>query len=554
MRIKTVKLILIFVIIVLSFNCNQKAEQTKNNTVYEIFVRSFYDSNGDGIGDLKGVQQKLDYLNDGKPQTDEDLEVGFLWLMPVFPSLSYHGYDVSNYRDINPDYGTLKNFDRLIDAAHQRGIRILLDITFNHTSNEHPWFKDAVEHPITSPYKDYYFLRLSDNPVEDSLRRNGRDWHWVENSSGQKVYYFGDFSYTMPDLNFSNPQVREKVKQIAKFWLDRGADGFRLDAAKHIFAWTDQLTPEEIQQNVDWWREFSDFVYSINPSAILVGEVLDAPEIVQQFAAGLDAELDFHFKYHLREFVKKPYPGFLELWKNYFDKARQNNVNFELFPFLSSHDTNPRFASFVKENVKLDDDAVYRVAMYLLLMVGKYPVLYYGDEIKQEGWKWKGNDPPEGDGSHIYDETLREPFQWYGIQTGVGQTSWFIPRFDKPDDGISVEEQSPNDSSMLSLVRALTNFRAYHPEFADGEITSILEDTAERIVFEKQTGDNAYLILINNTSHAVEYEPAGYQNQRLLFWSDGLKRKWKDFSSQEERIDGSTSIPSFGLVILRDDK
>ena len=550
MRNKTAWLILVPAFVFLTLHCNQ-VYSTPKNSVYEIFVRSFYDSNGDGIGDLNGLREKLDYLNDGNPNTDKDLEVGILWLMPIFPSPSYHGYDVNDYRGINPDYGTLNDFDNLIKSAHHRGIRILLDITFNHTSNQHPWFKDAVEHPITSPYKDYYFLRIDNKPVGDSLWRKGSDWHWVENSSGQKVYYFGDFSYTMPDLNMSNPKVREEVKQIAKFWLDRGADGFRLDAAKHIFAWTDQLTPEEIRQNIDWWEEFSDFVYSIDPTAILVGEVLDSPEIVQQFAAGLDAELDFHFKYHLREFVKKPYPGFLELWKNYFDEARQNNADFELFPFLSSHDTNPRFASFVKENLKLDDDAVYRVAMYLLFTMDKYPILYYGDEIKQEGWKWKGNDPPEGDGSHIYDETLREPFQWYGDQTGAGQTSWFLPRFDNPNDGISVEEQSPNDSSMLSLVRALTNFRAAHPEFCDGEISNILEDTAEQIVFEKQSGDKTYLILINDSPQAVEYDPAGFQDARLLFWSDGLNKQWMNFSG-DERVEDSISIPPFGLVMIGD--
>jgi alpha-amylase len=549
MRSKKTWLILITAFVFLTPSCNQ-VYPTINNSVYEIFVRSFYDSNGDGIGDLNGLREKLDYLNDGNPNTDEDLEVGILWLMPVFPSPSYHGYDVNDYRSINPDYGTLNDFDNLIKAAHSKGIRVILDITFNHTSTQHPWFEDAVEHPITSPYKDYYFLRIDNKPVGDSLRPKGSDWHWAENSSGQKIYYFGDFSYTMPDLNMSNPKVRAEVKQIAKFWLDRGTDGFRLDAAKHIFGWTDQLTPEEIQKNINWWKEFSDFVYSIDPSAILVGEVLDSPEIVQQFAAGLDAELDFHFKYHLRRFVKEPYPGFLELWKNYFDQARQNNPKFELYQFLSSHDENPRFASFVKENVQQEADAVYRVAMYLLFTMDTYPILYYGDEIKQEGWKWKGNDPPEGDGSHIYDETLREPFQWYAKQAGSGQTSWFLPRFDKPDDGISVEEQSPNDSSILSLVRALTSFRAEHLEFANGEISNIFKDTAERIIFEKKYGDKTYLVLINNTSQTMEYEPAEYQDARLLFRSGGMTKQWKDFSDQNKIINGSVSIPSFGLVIL----
>lgn len=550
LSMKTGRLLLILMIFLLSLTCSSPTQPPPNNTVYEIFVRSFYDSDGDGIGDLNGVREKLDYLNDGNPEIDDDLEVGIVWLMPIFPSVSYHGYNISDYRNVHHDYGTLHDFDELIDAAHQRGLRVILDIAFNHTSNEHPWFKDAIEHPQTSKYKDYYFLQLDTTAVEDSLWRNGHHWHWMVNSAGQKIYYFCSFSGTMPDLNMQNRQVREEMKRIARLWLDRGADGFRLDAAKHIFGWTYRLTPQEIQQSIDWWREFSDYVYSFDSSAILVGEVLAGSDVVQQFAAGLNAELDFHFKHHLREFIKEPYSGFLDLWKTYFDGARQNNSNFNLFPFLSSHDENPRLASFVKENVVQNADAAYRVAMCLLLTMSKYPVLYYGDEIMQEGWKWKGNDPPEGDGSHIWDETLREPFQWYADQYGAGQTSWFLPRFDKPNDGISFAEQSSADSSMFSLVRALTNFRAEHPDFANGEISNIFEDTAELLVFEKRSGNNTYLILTNNTTQATQFGAPGFENARLLFWSDGITKEWKDFPDQDQKTDGIVSVASFGLVIL----
>ena len=175
-----------------------------NNTVYEILVRSFYDSNGDGIGDINGLTHKLDYLNDGNPQTDSDLEIGIIWLMPIFPSMSYHGYNVNNYREIHPDYGTLENFDRLIRRAHERGVRIILDVPFNHTSNQHRWFRDAVKNPSTSPYRDYYHLIVGNIP-------HGNDWHWVKNDSGQQVYYFGDFGYDMPDLNMSNEKVKDEV-------------------------------------------------------------------------------------------------------------------------------------------------------------------------------------------------------------------------------------------------------------------------------------------------------------------------------------------------------
>ena len=393
----------------------QSVEGTGSNTVYEILVRSFYDSNGDGIGDLHGLQQKLDYLNDGDPETDSDLEIGILWLMPIFPSVSYHGYNVNNYRELHPEYGTLDDFDSLIEAAHDRGIRIILDVPFNHTSNQHRWFRDAVQNPSTSPYREYYHLIVGSTP-------EGNDWHWVINDAGQQVYYFGDFGSDMPDLNMSNEQVKDEVKQIAKFWLDRGADGFRLDAVKHVFAWSDNLSWEEVQKNNAWWREFSEYVYSVKSSAVIVGEVLDSQNMIHHFAWGLNGLVDLHFMHKVREFAKSPYNGLIGWWKDYLRHARENKANFELFPYVSSHDENPRLASFLKQYVPQRSEQAYRLAMYLLFTVGKYPILYYGDEIMQEGWKWNGDSPPGGDGSGIYDETLREPFLWYGERTGPGQT------------------------------------------------------------------------------------------------------------------------------------
>ncbi len=164
----------------------------QNGTVYEIFVRSFFDSDGDGIGDLDGLRARLDYLNDGKPATDNDLEVGILWLMPIFPSADYHGYSVDDYRSIDPEYGTLNDLDELIGAVHARGLRIILDIPFNHTSNAHPLFKDAIDHPTTSRYRNHYHLALGDQPP-------GKGWHFANNAAGQRVYYFGAFGYNMPD-------------------------------------------------------------------------------------------------------------------------------------------------------------------------------------------------------------------------------------------------------------------------------------------------------------------------------------------------------------------
>src|SRR5919109_147792 len=170
-----------------------------NDTVfYEIFVRSFYDSDGDGIGDFNGITSKLDYLNDGDPNTTTDLGITGLWLMPIHPSPSYHGYDVTDYYDVNPEYGTLDDFKSLIDEAHQRGIRITIDLVLNHTSSKHPWFEQAQD--TTSPYRQWY--------VWSATPLGGQYWHY---GSGQE-YYYARFGVGLPDLNYANPEVVKEMK------------------------------------------------------------------------------------------------------------------------------------------------------------------------------------------------------------------------------------------------------------------------------------------------------------------------------------------------------
>ena len=204
-----------------------------DSVFYEIFVRSFKDSNGDGIGDLNGLIEKLDYL--------QDLGVTGLWLMPIHPSPSYHGYDVTDYYSINPDYGTLDDFKRLVTEAKQRNIRIIIDYVLNHTSTEHPWFV-ASQDP-QSPYRDWYVWSKTDPGQE----------HWHRAANGD--YYYGFFGEHMPDLNYTNPEVTEKMNDVARFWLqDIGIDGLRLDAAKYL------VEEGTVIQNSDstheWYKNF----------------------------------------------------------------------------------------------------------------------------------------------------------------------------------------------------------------------------------------------------------------------------------------------------------
>ncbi|MCB1058058.1 MAG: alpha-amylase, partial [Acidobacteria bacterium] len=190
---------------------------------YEIFVRSFADSDGDGIGDFKGLTAKLDYLNDGDPATTGDLGIEGIWLMPVFASPSYHGYDTTDYDAVNPEYGTLEDFETFLAEAHRRGIRVIVDLVLNHTSAQHPWFVASASSP-DSPKRDWYEWSDTDPGWTRPWGEPGAPtWH-----EKNGAYYYGIFWSGMPDLNFRNPEVREEAKRLARQWLDRGVDGFRL--------------------------------------------------------------------------------------------------------------------------------------------------------------------------------------------------------------------------------------------------------------------------------------------------------------------------------------
>lgn len=549
-------------------------EPPQPNLVYEIFVRSFADSaaDGDTVGDLKGIAEKLDsYLNDGDPATDHDLEVGILWLMPVFPASSYHGYDVTNFRDINPEYGTLDDFRALLAEAHRRGVRVILDVPFNHTSNDHPWFREAVDDP-SSRFRNFYHIEPD--------RGQGGAWHSITSASGERLRYLGVFSSRMPDLNFDNHEVRQAVKEIAAFWLDLGVDGFRLDAAKHIYGPNlDTLHEPDILHNNDWWREFSHAVYSSHPSAVLVGEVLGNREILRRHAWGLDALIDEPYMDELRRQVGWPAPEFVTRYKRFVDAARALNdtaydttfpfpdQRFQSFTYAASHDRNPRLASELEQmqshGMPHSVDEAYRLAVYMLLTIARHPILYAGDEVMQRGWKWNGNPPDHpnapGDGSGVYDETLREPFPWFRTGAGPGQAAWrtdFLPKFDAPNDGVSVEEQAV-EGGMLHLVRGLTNLRTKHPTLADGDIGAILSDSDDWMVFEKVDSDDRYLVLINLTAHGNSYRfhtawfPQ-YVGAQLIFWSDGHIKQWRDTSGEDLHIGDAVYVPPFGLVVLRE--
>ena len=229
---------------------SQKVDRSLYRNFYEIFTSSFADSNHDGEGDLNGVTQHLDYLNTGKSNSTTDLKVQGLWMTPIFASPSYHGYDVTNYEKINPKFGTMADFENLIDQAKKRGIAVILDMPFNHTATDNVWFQKALAGD--KKYVAYY--NWSDTAKEGySLASNGK-------------YYESEFDKSMPDLNLANPEVKKEIAKITKLWLDKGVSGFRLDAVGFYFSNDDKKTTA-------FTKWLTDTVKKQNPKAYLVGEV-----------------------------------------------------------------------------------------------------------------------------------------------------------------------------------------------------------------------------------------------------------------------------------------
>ena len=556
-------------VIVLSMNAAPGlGGEARSGIVYEIFVRSFYDADGDPrrIGDLKGIAAKLDgYLNDGDPATGRDLGVDALWMMPIFPSPSYHGYDVTDHRAIHPDYGTLDDFRSLVREAHRRGVRILVDLPLNHTSDRHPWFREAIADP-DSPKRAFYHIR----PGAPMLP----GYHPARGRGGEALSYLGLFSPSMPDLNFENREVRTETEAIAAFWLDQGADGFRLDAAKHIFG--DRFTPlndDEVRRNNAWWREFSDFVYAKKPDAILIGEVLGERSGMVAHAPGLDGLVDEPFMNDVRSLLARPAAGFVGRHRAFLDavadaRRREPAIAgrghpFHPFDYIGSHDRSPRLGSDFEDargkGMPMDVDTAGRLSHTILLTLGDRAILYAGDELLQRGRKWPGNPPgarnEPGDGSGIYDETLREPFPWYRSGPGPGQTAWFKPRFDRPDDGVSVEEQD-HPGSVLDFVRGLTNLRAKHPALASGELRGVVADTAALMAFERSADGEGCLVLVNLTAEGATFRPQDggaptYAGAREVFRGDGRSGSWRDGSKVGPVVADSVEIPPRGVVVLR---
>lgn len=404
----------------------------ESGVYYEIFPASFYDSDGDGHGDLAGIAAQLPYL--------ETLGVDGLWLMPIHPSPSYHKYDVLDYCAVDPAYGTVQDAQALADALHARGMTLLLDLVINHTSIGHPWFQAAAESlrwGTPDAYREYYHFSQEAAP----------GWHAVPGAPGW--YYFGHFGADMPDLNLENESLREEILNVCAYWLDLGIDGFRLDAIPHYFE-------ENIEDNNAFVCWLMESLREMHPDVYVVGEVWkDAGSIERYYTGGISSLFNFPFSGPEGAIVSairgrkgaafaKQAAAWQAVWSAFPEAADA--------PFLSNHD-NARIAGTLMQKPES-----LKLAASMLLTLPGTPFLYYGEEIGMTG---SGRD-----------ENKRLPMLWDAEET----PGYCLPPASADQLGKyqgSVKSQLEDEDSLLNHYRLLLALRSEHSALREGTLTPI---------------------------------------------------------------------------------
>lgn len=435
---------------------------------YEIFVRSYKDSNGDGIGDLRGLIDNLDYLNDGNPASHDDLGIGGIWLMPVAESPSYHGYDVTDYRKIADDYGNNDDFKELMEEAHKRGIKIIVDYVMNHSSSQHPWFQSSRS--SSSDKRDWYIWRNTHPGYNGPWGQNV--WH-----SNNGSYYYGIFWGGMPDLNYETQAVKEEMFDVAKFWIeDMNVDGFRLDAIKFIFIDGNQL--EDTEATFEFWREFKNFYKSIKPDVFAVGEAWTSTNIAQQYVN--NGGLDYVFEFDLANaMLNAANNGNTTALYDQMDRTIGAYPYMQFGTFLTNHDINRVMDQLGR------DESKAKIAADLLLTLPGIPYIYYGEEIGMTGSK--------------PDEDIRTPLQWTaephaGFTSG---TPWRAVKNDYLNKNIAAQKR--DHQSLWQHYRKLISLRNTQNALKKGNYTSVNSGNPAVFSFLRHY-DDEYILVISNTS------------------------------------------------------
>jgi len=494
-----------------------------NDTVfYEIFVRSFRDSNGDGVGDFNGITEKLDYLH--------DLGIRGIWLMPIFPSPAYHGYHVTDYYAVNHDYGTMDDFKHLLQEAHKHDIKVIIDLVLNHTADQHPWFQDAVK--PGSKYRDWYVWSDKDPGTRGPW--NQQVWHPGPNGD----YYYAVYVKEIPDLNYHNQAVRDEAKKITSFWLkDVGVDGFRLDGVRY---WVEGDKLADSSANHQFLQEWGNFYRTISPRAFSVGEAWTDNANVKKYVDS-NTELDSAFNFDLSTAILKSLNEsnntsvrFL-LQTTVRDFPQQDNAN-----FLTNHDM-PRVVNQLGENK--EDKA--KAAAGILLTAPGIPFIYYGEEIGMSGSK--------------PDEMIRTPMQWTN-ENGAGFTSgkpWEPVNSDFST--VNVAKQTGDHASMLEHYRTLIQLRNAHAALRVGK-TFIAESNSNKLVAYLRASKDELLLSVINIDDSPVSDPqlklgvgplSGSYDADSLLDNSTINSLQSNTKGGFDAYTPLSEIPPYGVIVIQ---
>jgi maltose alpha-D-glucosyltransferase / alpha-amylase len=490
--------------------------------LYEVFVRAFADSNGDGIGDLPGLITKLDYL--------QDLGVDTIWLLPITPSpLRDDGYDVSDHFNVHPDYGTLDDFRQLVTEAHRRELRVVVELIPNHTSDQHPWFQASrdPQHPGHATYRDWYVWSDTDQKYQDAriifIDTEASNWTF-DPLRGQ--YYWHRFFHHQPDLNYDNPEVQKAMLRVVQFWIDQGADGIRVDAPPYLYE-REGTSCENLPETHAYLKRLRAFVDAYAPGTMLLSEANQWPEDVRPyFGDGDEFQMNFHFPLMPRIFMalakadRAPMAEILKRTPNLPDGCQwatflrcHDELTLEMVTPAErefmwnfyAHDPRMRLNLGIRRRLAplLDNDQRrIRLAHSLLLTFIGSPVLYYGDEIGM------------GDNIWLDDRGgVRTPMQWSDQkQAGFSAAdSLYVPVIDDTPYGykqINVVAQQADPASLFNWLKQALRVRREHPAFGRGDFAWVDVGSQAVAAYWRRLADDRVLAIHNLSDQTQPIELA----------------------------------------------
>ena len=507
-----------------SFQQRAWDNQNRGDVFYEIFVRSFADGNGDGIGDFKGITDKLDYLH--------SIGISGIWLTPMNPSPSYHGYDVTDYKATNPQFGTMADFEALLAKAKSLNIKVIIDFVINHTSSQHPWFQSAKS-SATSPYRSWYLFAptgsiqewISSGKVPTVSTYNAGEWR----NNGDGYSYYAAFSDQMPDLNLANPDVVNAINDAAKFWLDKGVDGFRLDAVKH--AWQDPKATD----GYAFWRNFYNTMKAYKPNVYMVGEVLDDAPVVAPYFGSLPALFNFKAYWKLTEFLltttyAKWYPKDFQDIINIYNGYSSTYINAIK---LSNHDEDRTLSALGSITGRA------KVAAAVLLTMPGQPYIYYGEEIGMRGLKATG------------DENIREPFLWT-LGTDTYRTTWHTPSFSTNATVTPLAQQQGDATSIFAVYKKFLELRNTYPALASGTLAygDINSQPDNELVYYLRQKDSEKLLVMHNFGSTTKTVNLATVVKALNL--TGIKAPVAEQGGAKVTLSGSTytvTLPEYSSIV-----